>query len=57
MTIAIAHHHRALLKKGLVAWVKIRTIIYSTVAPDKCLIMDENLILIVWNDIIIYISA
>ena len=28
--IAAAHHHRALLKKGLMAWVKVRTIIYSS---------------------------
>ena len=47
--IATAHHHRALLKKGLMAWVKVRAIIYSTVAPDKCLVMDENLMLVVRN--------
>ena len=28
--IVTAHHHKALLKKGLVAWVKVRTIIYSS---------------------------
>ena len=39
MAIATAHHHRALLKKGLMAWLKVRTIIYSTVASDKCLVM------------------
>jgi hypothetical protein len=32
VAIATAHHHKALLKKGLAAWVKVRTmhILYST---------------------------